>query len=912
VSKPRNNKPQDPHAAREAKNYDNPVPSREFILQTLIDLATPSTFEEVCAALHVDDEDRTEGVRRRLIAMARDAQIDSNRGRQTYFPLDPEKIAIGILQGHKDGYGFLIRADGDDIYISNNQMRKAFHGDKAMVRITGTDRRGRLEGQIAKVIEYNTTHIVGRYFEQAGGGIVRPDSKRISHEVIIAGKDRNGAKHDQFVNVEIIQQPRPGEMITGRVTEVLGNNLAPGMEIEVAIRSHDIPNTWPEELLEELKSIPEEVIEKDKKKRIDLRELPFVTIDGEDARDFDDAVFVEKNKKTNGWRLYVAIADVSHYVPVGSELDNEASKRATSVYFPEKVVPMLPEIISNGLCSLNPEVDRLVMVCEVTISEKGKMSGYKFYEAVIHSHARLTYNLVWEMLQKPMTDDGKKWRKHYRPVVPHLETMYGLYKILRKGRTKRGAIDFETVETKIEFDSERKISQIVPTSRNDAHMIIEECMLMANVCAADFLTRYDVPCLFRVHNGPTDQKVDNLREFLSEVGLSIASGDPSPSHYQTLLKQIADRPDAKLIQTVMLRSLSQAVYQPKNEGHFGLAFDAYAHFTSPIRRYPDLLVHRAIRSVIRSTRECKHVKRVAGAGRLAKKVIFPYDVPAMVSLGQNCSKAERRADDATRDVVDFLKCEYMEQHVGNVFDGTIAAVTGFGLFVSLDDVFVEGLIHISNLDGDFYQFDQVKHRLVGERTRRSFRLGDKLSIQVMSVSLDDRKIDFALAASPGEEAPVANTENRQNKKPSSGQKAHKRPVSRRPISSENVAENTAGSNANNTEGKNGNDLKKRRGPRRNGRKKSTNTGTVNTSEANNANQTSKMDGNNASVNKTDSSAKKKKRPMSKRQKLNGAQAKSKSQSADAKASTKARTGKPKKTGAAKKKIKKSNTKAHIV
>jgi ribonuclease R len=490
--------------------------------------------------------------------------------------------------------------------------------------------------------------------------------------------------------------------------------------------------------------------------------------------------------------------------------------------------------------------------------------------------------------------------------------MYGLYKILRKGRTKRGAIDFETVETKIEFDSERKISQIVPTSRSDAHMIIEECMLMANVCAADFLTRYDVPCLFRVHNGPTDQKVDNLREFLSEMGLSIASGDPSPSHYQALLKQIADRPDAKLIQTVMLRSLSQAVYQPKNEGHFGLAFDAYAHFTSPIRRYPDLLVHRAIRSVIRSTRECKHVKRVEGAGRLAKKVIFPYDVPAMVSLGQNCSMAERRADDATRDVVDFLKCEYMEQHVGSVFDGTIAAVTGFGLFVSLDDIFVEGLIHISNLDGDFYQFDQVKHCLIGERTRRTFRLGDKLSIQVMSVSLDDRKIDFALAAAPGEEASVANTEHRQKKKPSSGQKAHKRPVSRRPISSENTAENTAGSNASNTEGKNGNDLKKRRGPRRNARKKLTNTGTANTTEPNNANQTNKTDGNNTSVNKTDSSAKKKKRPMSKRQKLNGAQAKSKSQSADAKASTKARTGKPKKTGAAKKKIKKSNTKARIV
>ncbi len=879
MSKARNKKPQDPHAAREAKNYENPVPSREFILETLVALATPSTYEEVCAALHVDDEDRTEGVRRRLIAMARDAQIDSNRGRQTYFPLDPKKIATGILQGHKDGYGFLLREEGDDVYISNNQMRKAFHGDKAMVRITGTDRRGRLEGQIAKVLEHNTTQIVGRYFEQSGGfGVVRPDSKRVSHEIVIAEKDRNGAKHDQFVNVDIIQQPSPGEMITGRVTEVLGNNLAPGMEIEVAIRSHDIPNTWTKELLEELKSIPEEVVEKDKKKRIDLRDLPFVTIDGEDARDFDDAVYVEKNKRTNGWRLFVAIADVSHYVQVDSELDKEATKRATSVYFPENVVPMLPEVISNGLCSLNPEVDRLVMVCEVTISEKGKMSGYKFYEAVIHSHARLTYNLVWEMLQKPMTDDGKQWRKQYRPIVPHLETMYSLYKMLRKGRTKRGAIDFETVETKIEFDSQRKISQIVPTSRNDAHMIIEECMLMANVCAADFLSRYKVPALFRVHNGPSDQKLDNLREFLGEMGLSMASGDPSPSHYQELLKQIAGRPDAQLIQTVMLRSLSQAVYQPENEGHFGLAFDAYAHFTSPIRRYPDLLVHRAIRSVIRSTRECKHVRRVEGAGRLAKKVIFPYDTPAMATLGEHCSMAERRADDATRDVIDFLKCEYMEQHVGDVFEGTITAVTGFGLFVSLNDVFVEGLVHISNLNNDFYQFDQVKHRLVGERTRKTFRLGDKLWIQVMGVSLDDRKIDFGLATNPNDDSAVD----------SGDQPVHKNTPSHKPSKRTAIGDDSA------TEG---GDKKKRRGPRRNNRKKTTNTGVAKkTTEGNNSSET---------PSKTDSPAKKKKRPKSKRQKLNGAQAKSKSQSADA-----SKTRKPKKPGSAKKKVKKSNAKAH--
>ena len=761
-------KKNDPHAAREAEKYDNPVPSREFILQTLSELARPSSHKDICAALHVDDEERMEGVRRRLIAMSRDAQIDNDRSRDLYFPLDPSRVATGTIQGHRDGYGFLIRDDGnpDDIYLSNNQMRRAFHGDRAVVRITGTDRKGRPEGRLARVIEQNTTHIIGRYFDQAGMGTVRPDNKRVTQEIIISPENRNGAQHDQFVNVEITEQPGFGRMPEGRVAEILGDHLAPGMEIEVAIRSNDIPNEWSDDLLNELKKIPTEVSEKDKKKRVDLRHLPFVTIDGEDARDFDDAVYAERNKRTGGWRLYVAIADVSHYIPVGSALDQEAETRATSVYFPENVVPMFPEAISNGLCSLNPEVDRLVMVCEITISQKGKLSGYKFYEGLIHSHARLTYNLVWEMLQKPLSDEGKIWRKHYRSVVPHVEELYRLFKVLRKLREKRGAIDFDTTETKIEFDSQRKIQQIVPVSRNHAHMLIEECMLCANECAADFLDRYKVPCLYRVHNGPGDQKLENLRAFLGEMGLNLKGGDePSPADYQTLLAEISDRPDAHLIQTIMLRSLSQAVYQPENEGHFGLAFEAYAHFTSPIRRYPDLLVHRAIRSVIRSTRECRHVKRVTGAGRLTKKAIYPYDLPAMVALGEQCSMAERRADDATRDVVDFLKCEYMQQHVGDVFEGRISAVTGFGLFVELIDVYVEGLIHVSNLNNDFYQFDAVKHRLTGERTRRSFRLGDKLWVQVMSVNLDDRKIDFGLATAPGNEGRARALEKPENPKP---------------------------------------------------------------------------------------------------------------------------------------------------
>ena len=763
-------KHRDPHAAREAEKYDNPVPSREFLLQTLTDANKPVTFEDVCDILNETEEDRIEGIRRRLIAMARDAQIDSDRRRQTYFPLDPKQMVTGTLQGHKDGYGFLLRDDGEDVYISNNQMRKAFHGDKALVRITGTDRRGRLEGLIARVVEHNTKTLIGRLFIQDQDvAIVKPDNKRVSHEVIIAAEHRNNAQHDQFVKVEILKQPRPGQLLTGKVIEVIGDNLAPGMEIQVAIESHGIPHEWNHDIDRELKQIPDEVIESDKEGRIDLRDLPFVTIDGEDARDFDDAIYVERNKKTKGWRLFVAIADVSHYIQVNSALDKEAAVRATSVYFPDNVVPMLPEAISNGLCSLNPHVDRLVMVCEATISANGKLSGYKFYEGVIHSHARLTYNKVWDMLQTPLTDEGKALRMHHRALVPHIEETYSLFKTLRKVRAKRGAIDFETVETKIEFDSQRKIRQIVPTSRNDAHMIIEECMLAANVCAADFLKRYKVPGLYRVHGGPSEQKLEKLRAFLTEMGLHMPGTDePSPAHYQELLKQVADRDDANLIQTVMLRSLTQAVYQPDNEGHFGLAFDAYAHFTSPIRRYPDLLVHRGIRAMIKSSRKCKHVERVSddNSGRFAKalrsiignskakkqaekaeqQLMFPYDHSAMETLGTQCSMAERRADDATRDVVDFLKCEYMQQHVGNVYEGTISAVTGFGLFVSLGDVHVEGLVHITNLNNDYYQFDAVKHRLVGERTRKSFRLGDSVWIQVASVSLDDRKIDFMLAA----------------------------------------------------------------------------------------------------------------------------------------------------------------------
>lgn len=490
--------------------------------------------------------------------------------------------------------------------------------------------------------------------------------------------------------------------------------------------------------------------EKHKANRVDLRHLPFVTIDGEDARDFDDAVYCEPKGRikmfSGGWRLYVAIADVSSYVKIDSALDAEAQVRGNSVYFPERVVPMLPEQLSNGLCSLNPQVDRLAMVCEMTISKSGQMVDYKFCEAVIHSHARLTYNKVSTMLEHSRTAEAKALRGEYGEVLPHLKQLYALYQVLLAARHARGAIDFETQETRIIFGNERKIAEIRPTTRNDAHKLIEECMLAANVATAEFLNKHEVPTLYRVHDGPPPERLEKLRAFLGELGLSLNKGKdgPSPKDYQALLETIKDRPDFHLIQTVMLRSLSQAVYTSENNGHFGLNYPAYTHFTSPIRRYPDLLVHRAIRSVIRSKRETPHVVR-AGAAPIPKARIYPYDEAALEQFGEQCSMTERRADEATRDVVNWLKCEYMKDRVGEVFPGVITAATGFGIFVELTDIYVEGLVHVSALPGDYYHYDQLHHRLTGERTGRSFRLGDTVQVRVMRVDLDERKIDFELA-----------------------------------------------------------------------------------------------------------------------------------------------------------------------
>ncbi len=748
----------DPEAAREAEKYENPIPSRELILHHLSERGSPAAREELVAEFGLTTDEQLEALRRRLRAMERDGQLIYTR-RGTYAPVDKLDLIRGRISGHRDGFGFMVPDDGsDDLFLSPAQMRLVFDGDRVLARVSGLDRRGRREGAIVEVIERAHETIVGRYFEEAGIGFVEADNPKIQQEVLVTPGRTGGARVGQFVAIRITHWPTARFQPQGDIVEVIGNYMAPGVEIDVALRSYDIPHLWPEAVVKEARKFKSEVEDKDKEHRVDLRHLPFVTIDGEDARDFDDAVYCEKNSGrwklfSGGWKLYVAIADVSHYVKVGSALDEEAQKRGNSVYFPERVVPMLPEELSNGLCSLNPHADRLAMVCEMSMSKSGELVDYQFYEAVIHSHARLTYNKVSYMLEQPKSSEGKALREEYKEVLPHLKDLYSLYKVLLAARHERGAIDFETQETRIVFGAGRKIAEIRPTQRNDAHKLIEECMLAANVATARFMLDHQMPSLYRVHDGPPAERVEKLKAFLGELGLALHKGKqgPEPKDYQKLLASIQGRPDFQLIQTVMLRSLSQAVYSVDNNGHFGLNYEAYTHFTSPIRRYPDLLVHRAIRSVIRSKRETKRVQR-AGAASMPKARIYPYDEAALEKLGEQCSMTERRADEATRDVVTWLKCEFMQDRVGEIFEGVITAATGFGIFVELKDIYVEGLVHVTALPADYYHFDPVHHRLAGERSGRSYRLGDSVAVKVMRVDLDERKIEFELSEGKTDQA----------------------------------------------------------------------------------------------------------------------------------------------------------------
>ncbi len=709
---------QDPFLEREGEQYEHPLPSREFILQILTEQGAPMIDEELLGMLHIgkDEEDLFS---RRLRAMERDGQIMRNRKRAICV-VDKLDLTKGKVQGHPDGFGFLIPEDGSpDMFLSEKEMHQVLHGDVVMVRQSGVDRRGRPEAKIVEVLERANNRVVGRLFEEHGIQYVVAENRRITQDILVAPGASGGAKAGQVVMLEILKHPDKHAQPIGRIAEVLGNYADPGMEIEIALRKHDLPYEFPKDVEKQAKAISPTVSSGDWSGREDIRSLPLVTIDGETARDFDDAVYCAPEK--GGYRLVVAIADVSHYVQTNDALDREAILRGNSVYFPRRVIPMLPEELSNGLCSLNPSVDRLCMVCDMHIGSNGEIGKYRFYPSVMYSHARLTYNQVAEMLAEP---DGEL-AKNNASIVPHLQNLYALFKKLLKAREKRGAIDFETVETQMIFTDQGKIEKIVPVLRNDAHKLIEECMLAANVCAAGYLNEHKHIVLYRIHQGPTPEKLESLREFMKEFGLQLGGGEePQAGDYSKLLKSIKGRPDAGLLQTVMLRSLRQAKYEPENIGHFGLGYEAYTHFTSPIRRYPDLLVHRAIKAVL----EGKQYK------------------PKMKwsELGVHCSMTERRADDATRDVEAWLKCFYMRDHLGSVFTGTVSSVTGFGMFVSLDDLYVEGLVHISELGKDYYQFDAAKHQLLGERTGNRYRLGDRVQVRVVKVDMESTKIDFVL------------------------------------------------------------------------------------------------------------------------------------------------------------------------
>ncbi len=717
----------DPYAQREAEKYENPIPSRELILQLIEEVGKPLRRQQIAQQFGLDTAENLEALRRRLRAMERDGQLLFNR-RQKYCLVNSKDLIAGRVLGHADGFGFVKPDDGSaDLFLSPREMKSLMHNDRAIVRVAGLDRKGRREGAVVEILERNTRQVVGRLIIEKGLAFVVPDNKKITQDISIPKEELGKAKKGQIVVAEIIQHPSNHRQAIGRIVEILGKHMAPGMEIEMALRSHDLPFQWPDDLLDEIKPLTKDVPESAKQNRVDIRDLSLVTIDGEDARDFDDAVYCKKTSK--GWKLLVAIADVSHYVQINTALDIEAKNRSTSVYFPEQVIPMLPEVLSNGLCSLNPEVDRLCMVCELYINEQGKVIRSGFFNAVMRSHARLTYTNVAKIL----VDGDKALTKKYSALVPQLQELYSLYKVMRKGRELRGAMDFDTQDTQIIFGADRKIEKIIPTERNDAHKLIEEFMITANNAAARFLIRKKMPHLLRVHEGPGTEKLLNLKSFLNELGLVLGGGDkPTPLDYMHLLNSVQGRPDAHLIQTVLLRSMSQAVYSPETKGHFGLALDAYAHFTSPIRRYPDLLVHRAI----------KHCLDNKSADS------FLYGFPDMVILGEHCSTNERRADEATRDVVNWLKCEYMMDKIGEQFQGIITAVTGFGFFVELDNIYAEGLVHITNLPQDYFHFDAKTHQLLGERTGIRYRLGDKVLIRVARVDLDEKKIDFDLISQP--------------------------------------------------------------------------------------------------------------------------------------------------------------------
>ncbi|MFA9218833.1 MAG: ribonuclease R [Sphingomonadaceae bacterium] len=744
------------------------IPSREDILGIFRSASAPLDLRALSKALKVGTEAQAV-LSRRLNAMERDGQLKSDD--TGHFELaDHGAFVAGRISSHRDGFGFVIPDEpGDDLFLPEKEMQKVLHGDRVLAKVIGVDRRGRPEGTIVEVTQRANTHIIGRLLNENGAWIVAPEDQRIGQDILVAGSVGK-AKSGQIVSVELTEQPMRFKQPVGKIVEVLGSLDDPGMEIEIAVRKFGVPHIFSDAALKQANKLPDHVREADLGERVDLRDVPMVTIDGEDARDFDDAVYCEPVKigRTNAYRLIVAIADVSHYVKPNDALDADALQRSTSVYFPRRVIPMLPEKLSNGLCSLNPAVDRLTLVCDAVVTAKGEIKAYQFYPAVIHSAARLTYTEVAEILGNTKGPEAAR-----RPaIVPHLLHLNEFYHALLKARLERGAIDFETTETYIVCNPNGKIEKIIPRTRNDAHRLIEECMLTANVCAADLLIRHKHPGTYRIHASPTAEKLKQVRTFLKQVGLNLNGGDkPTAGDYAELMRQVKERPDASLLQTMLLRSMQQAVYSPDNIGHFGLAYEAYAHFTSPIRRYPDLLTHRAIKAILLGK---KYEPKVAASSVLNTNVSNATrkqqakdkaegkekkagDLTVWDALGVHCSANERRADEASRDVENWLKCYFMQDKLGEEFTGIITGVTSFGIFVQLDSLFVEGMVHVTDLGADYFQYDDARHELRGDRTGQRYQLTDRVNVQVVRVDLEMRKIDLRLVGvEPGQPKPPRN------------------------------------------------------------------------------------------------------------------------------------------------------------
>ncbi len=734
----------DPMFEREKEKYERPIVSREYILSYLEGTGRPLTLEDIIAELEVAEDDQ-EALRRRLRAMERDGQLVRNR-RGAYGIVAAMELVRGTVSAHPDGFGFLIpEASGKDLFLSPREMRKVFHGDTILGRAVGEDRRGRIEGAVVRILERALKHIVGRYYADNGVHYVVPEDRRIPQEFAVVEGEGEGLTpvHGQIVILEITQYPDGRNMPQGRVVEILGEHMAPGMEVEIAVRNYGLPHQWPDEVLAEIKQFSETVPETMKAGRRDLRDLPLVTIDGADAKDFDDAVYAEVIE--NGFRLTVAIADVATYVCPDSALDREAVTRGNSVYFPRRVIPMLPEILSNGLCSLNPHVDRLCMFCEMEMDAAGEVQRFRFDRGIMRSQRRFTYDEVAAILA-----GDAELRAQDAAMVPHLEALHSLYESFAKARERRGTIEFDSQESRIIYNDQLRIEKIVAVTRNVAHRIIEECMLAANVCAAQFFRIHELPMLYRVHPEPASDKLEDLRRFLGELGVPVhLPAHPRSADLAKIIEDTRERSDSSLIQTVILRSLSQAYYTVDTGMHFGLAFPAYTHFTSPIRRYPDLVVHRGIQALLDA----------AGA----EPKWFPKK--ALQELGQHCSMTERRADEASREAVNWLKCEFMMDKVGETYTGIITGVTGFGLFVALREIYVEGLIHISTLGEDYFHFDAQHYRIIGDHSKETFQLGDEIEIKVVSVNLDERKMDFERVMPEGQGGGAAkNRRSRRGKK----------------------------------------------------------------------------------------------------------------------------------------------------